>query len=117
MRFCITYMQKAEKINKQALVSLKKYEKALERAKNEAEHSFEENKKQLEKLVSDRHIEIEKLLNQQLADTEFMLAKERQETLAAIDKISINIAKHILNKLDINDVSDDILEKYAGGKH
>ena len=108
------YIQKAEKINKQALASLEKYEKALKKAKLEAESIIATNKVSIEKSIADRHLEIEEILNKKIADTEFMLAKERQETFEAIDAICLKTAKHILNKLDINDVSDDILEKYAG---
>ena len=109
------YVQKAEQINKQALISLNKYEKALEKAKKEAERTFEQNKQSLEKIVADRNTEIEQLLERKIADTEFMLAKERQETVAAIDDISVSLANLILEKLEIKDVDTELLKKYDGG--
>ena len=95
------YVQKAEKINKQALQSLAKYEKALQKAKNEADNSLEQSKIALEKSVADKHAELESLLNKKIADTEYMLAKERQETIAAINDVSNKLALNILNKLNI----------------
>lgn len=108
------FVQKAEKINKQALVSLNKYEKALAKAKSEAQTAIEQNKKQLEETVINRHTEIEELLNKKIADTEFMLAKERQETISAIDEISFKIAEQILVKLDIKSVDENALRKTLG---
>lgn len=108
------YVQKAEKINKQALLSLNKYEKALTKAKQEAELSLEQTKQALEKTVADRHAEIEELLNKKIADTEFMLAKEKKETLAAIDEVSVALAKQILEKFDIKNVDENILKNSAG---
>lgn len=106
------YVQKAEKINKQALQSLAKYEKALQKAKNEAEQSLEKNKIYLEEKVANKHTELENLLNKKIADTEYVLAKERQETLAAINEVSNKLALNILTKLDV-DVNNQKLEEIA----
>ena len=106
------YVQKAEKINKQALQSLAKYEKALQKAKNEADNSLEQSKIALEKSVADKHAELESLLNKKIADTEYMLAKERQETIAAINDVSNKLALNILNKLNV-EVDSQKLEEIA----
>ena len=108
------YVQKAEKINKQALMSLQKYEKALEKAKQEAEISLEQNKKDLEQTVANRHDEIESLMAKKIADAEFMLAKERKETLSAIDEVSLAIAEKIFEKLEIKNVDKNKLTKVGG---
>lgn len=109
------FVQKAEKINKQALISLEKYEKALKKAKENAQRAIDENKKELEQVIATRHLEIEELLNKKIADTEFMLAKERRETLVAIDEVSVNVAEQILNKLGIENVDTAVLTKSIGG--
>ena len=109
------FVQKAEKINKQALISLEKYEKALKKAKEKAQRAIDENKKELEQVIATRHLEIEELLNKKIADTEFMLAKERRETLVAIDEVSVNVAEQILNKLGIENVDTAVLTKSIGG--
>lgn len=95
------FVQKAEKINKQALQSLNKYEKALQKAKNEADLLLEQNKIALQESVSKKHTELEDMLNKKIADTEYMLAKERLETLAAINDVSNKLASEILAKLDV----------------
>ncbi len=109
------FVQKAEKINKQALISLEKYEKALKKAKVNAQTAIDKNKRELEQVIATRHLEIEELLNKKIADTEFMLAKERRETLVAIDEVSVNVAEQILNKLGIENVDTAVLNKSIGG--
>ena len=106
------FVQKAEKINKQALQSLNKYEKALQKAKNEADILLEQNKIALQESVSKKHTELEDMLNKKIADTEYMLAKERLETLAAINDVSNKLASEILVKLDV-EVNPQKLEEIA----
>lgn len=95
------YIQKAEKINKQALQSLDKYEKALKKAKEKANLRIEQNKTDLVKTVSEKHAEIEDILNRKIADNEYMLEKQRQETLETVEQISELLADHILVKFGI----------------
>ncbi len=108
------FVQKAERFNKQALVSLNKYEKALEKAKVEAQNAIADNKKILETSVLARRAQVEELLNKKIADTEIMLAKEKQETLIAIDELALTLATDILAKLDIQNINLDTIRKYTG---
>lgn len=108
------FVQKAERFNKQALVSLNKYEKALEKAKAEAQNAIADNKKILETSVLARRSQVEELLNKKIADTEIMLAKEKQETLIAIDELALTLATDILAKLDIQNINLDTIRKYTG---
>lgn len=108
------FVQKAERFNKQALVSLNKYEKALEKAKAEAQNAIADNKKILETSVLARRAQVEELLNKKIADTEIMLAKEKQETLIAIDELALTLATDILAKLDIQNINLDTIRKYTG---
>ena len=99
------YIQKAEKINKQALQSLDKYEKALQKAKNDADAHIEQNRLELIKTISDKHTEIEDILNRKIADSEYQLTKQRQETLDMVESVSEQLAKNILLKFGVqNDV-------------
>lgn len=95
------YIQKAEKINKQALQSLEKYEKALKKAKNKADERIEQNKNDLAKIISEKHTEIEDILNRKIADNEYTLTKQRQETLATVELVSEQLANSILLKFGI----------------
>lgn len=95
------YIQKAEKINKQALQSLEKYEKALKKAKNKADERIEQNKNDLAKIISEKHTEIEDILNRKIADNEYTLTKQRQETLETVEQISELLADRILVKFGV----------------
>ncbi len=99
------YIQKAEKINQQALQSLDKYEKALKKAKKKANTRIAQNKEDLVKTVSEKYAEIEDILNRKIADNEYMLAKQRQETLDAVEQISQQLADDILIKFGIKKIS------------
>ncbi len=95
------FIQKAEKINKQALQSLEKYEKALKKAKEKANLRIEQNKTDLVKTISEKHAEIEDILNRKIADNEYMLEKQRQETLETVEQISELLADRILVKFGV----------------
>ena len=95
------FIQKAEKINKQALQSLDKYEKALKKAKEKANLHIEQNKTDLVKTISEKHAEIEDILNRKIADNEYMLEKQRQETLETVEQISELLADRILVKFGV----------------
>lgn len=95
------FIQKAEKINKQALQSLDKYEKALKKAKEKANLRIEQNKTDLVKTISEKHAEIEDILNRKIADNEYMLEKQRQETLETVEQISELLADRILVKFGV----------------
>lgn len=97
------FVQKAEKINKQALSSLDKYQKALNKAKQNAELAVAENKQELDKTIAQKKAEIEDVLSRKIADSEYVLAKQKQETLDAIEHIAQNLAESLISKLDISD--------------
>lgn len=95
------YIKKAEKINKQALQSLDKYEKALKKAKDQANERILQNKEDLAKLISGKHAEIEDILNRKIADNEYLITKQRQETLNTVENVSEQLANNILVKFGI----------------
>lgn len=108
------FVQKAERFNKQALISLNKYEKALEKAKSDAKKTIEDNKKDLDANILAKRTQVEELLNKKIADTEIMLAKEKQETLVAIDNLAMILATDILTKLDVQNIGLNISDKPIG---
>jgi F-type H+-transporting ATPase subunit b len=95
------YIQKAEAINRQALQSLEKYQKALNKAKTEADSAIKHNKEELDKTIKAKKEEIDELLSKKIAESEYTLAKERLETMAAINNISAKLADDVLIKLGI----------------
>lgn len=111
-----SYIQKAEKINKLALQSLEKYEKSLQKAKQEAEERIAQNKAELSQSIAEKHAEIEDILNRKIADNEYMLAKERIDTLSAINDISLSLASEIISRLDIEPVDKEKLKMTIADK-
>ena len=97
------FVRKAEKINKQALSSLDKYQKALNKAKQNAELAVIENKQELDKTIAQKKAEIEDVLSRKIADSEYVMAKQKQETLDAIEHIAQNLAESLISKLNISD--------------
>lgn len=95
------FIQKAEKINAQALSSLDKYHKALDKAKNSAETAIAQNRQDLDKTIAEKKAEIEDALAKKIADSEYILAKQKQETLDAIEHISQQLADNIIQKLNV----------------
>lgn len=96
------YIQKAESINQQALQSLEKYQKALNKAKSEADIAIKQNKEELDKTIKAKKEEIDELLSKKIAESEYTLAKERLETMAVINDISAKLADDILVKFGLD---------------
>lgn len=95
-------IQKAERINKQALLSLERYEAAIENAKREADERITAQKQQIEADIEFKKAEIGQYLNQKIAANEALIKKEREETLTAVHQISLETAELILQKLGFN---------------
>lgn len=96
------YIQKAESINQQALQSLEKYQKALNKAKKDSETAIAKNKAELDETIKAKKEEIDKLLSEKIAESEYTLAKERLETMAVINDISAKLADDILVKFGLD---------------
>lgn len=107
------YIQKAEKINKQALSSLEKYETALKKAKEEASGAIADNNAALNAELTERRAENQRLLAQKIAENEDVLNRQRTETLALSDDIALTLALDIVHKAGFADVSADQLKPYA----
>lgn len=94
-------IQKAEKINQKAANILKRYETAIENAKNEIDKKISQEKEQIEAAAELKKAEIGQYLNRQILANETLLKKERAQTLKAVDEISYQTAELILQKLGI----------------
>ena len=96
-----SYIQKAQKINKQALQSLDRYEKAIEKAKEEADRKIIEEKEKQEAEIEFKKAQVNQELTRKVEDIERMLKKERLETLEAVDEVSLRAADFIIEKLGL----------------
>ena len=106
-RYIENYIRKAEKLQEQALISLEKYDLAIENAKNQAEIKSLEAKKELEDFVRQKSEETSSELNKKIAESELMLAKERAVALEEAAKAAAVLSRIILKKIGL----DDLLEK------
>lgn len=95
------YIQKAQKINKQALLSLERYEKAIEKAKEEADRKIKEEKEKQEAEIEFKKAQVNQELTRKVDDIERRLKKERLETLDAVDEVSERAADFIIQKLGL----------------
>ena len=105
------YIRKAEKLNQQAKLSLEKYEKALNDAKIKANENILANQKESAAFLAEEHRLLNERLNKQIAESEFKLAKEKQETLQQIEILSQNLAFDLVQKLGFTQISKEDIEK------
>lgn len=98
------YVQKAEALNRQAQESLNKYHEAISAAEKQAEQEKEKNKEQLRAYLQKTEADMSESLNQKIADNEFMLAKEKKNTLQQIEVIAQDLAYQIVQKLGFQNI-------------
>ena len=105
------YIRKAEEINKQALLTLERYEEMLAVAKANASEQISQNEKDLKTMIADKETEINQQLKEKISEQEALLESERQKTLAKVKEISQNTAFDILQKLNLNIISREELSQ------
>jgi len=94
-------VQKAERINHQAFEILQKYEKKIAEAKENAAFQIEQRKQQLEAETELKKATLKHALDEKIAQSSSVLARERAETIKAVDDVSAQIAELIIAKLDL----------------
>lgn len=96
------YIQKAEVVNKEALQSLEKYEKAIAHAKENAETRRTDSQKALAHFMAEQRAELEAELARKIAQNEANVEKIRLDTQQRINEISVMLAQDILQKAGID---------------
>lgn len=111
------YIRKAEKLNQQAKQSIEKYEQALTEAKAKAAADIAENQKESAAFLAEEEKMLNARLNKQIAESEFKLAKEKQETLQQIESLSQTLAYDIVQKLGFTQITkEELIEASDKGK-
>lgn len=110
------YIQKAEKLNQQAKLSLEKYEKALNAAKAKASADIAANQKESASFLAEEEKLLNERLNKQIADSEFKLAKEKRETLQQIEALSQTLAFDIVQKLGFSEIGKNDVAEAASNR-
>lgn len=99
------FIQKADKLNKQAQKSLDKYNKALNEAKNVAENQIEAGKSELKNYLDEAERKSAIKLGKKIADSELLVAKEKKETMQQIEIIAQDLSFDIVQKLGFSHIS------------
>ncbi|MBR3502046.1 MAG: hypothetical protein IKO06_03980 [Alphaproteobacteria bacterium] len=99
------FIQKADKLNKQAQKSLDKYNKALNEAKNVAEKQIEAGKSELKNYLDEAERKSAIKLGKKIADSELLVAKEKKETMQQIEIIAQDLSFDIVQKLGFSHIS------------
>jgi len=95
------YIQKAESINQKALSTLERYESALSKAKEQTKKQILQTKENAALEIEQKQAAFEHELTSKIAENEFAIAKDRKETLEAVDEVSVKSAAAILQKLNL----------------
>jgi len=107
------YLRKAESANNKAQSTLQKYEDAIAEANKQAMTEMERKQNEIRSYVDEAEAQTAAKLNQQIAAGEFLLAKEKQETLLQIEQISKDLAFDIIRHLGLKQISEQDVEKVA----
>lgn len=107
------YVHKAEQLNRKAKASLEKYESTISAAKEKAKADMEAHQGEVQAYLKESEAQISAKLNQQIASSEFLLAKEKQETMQQIEKIAEDAAFEIVQKLGFSKISLHDIEQLA----
>lgn len=107
------YVRKAEQLSYKAQASLKKYENTIAAAKEKAKNDMEAHQAEVQNYLKEAEAQMSAKLNQQIASSEFLLAKERQETMQQIEQIATNTAFEIVRKLGFSGISLQDVENIA----
>lgn len=110
------YLHKAQELNENAQMAVKRYEKAIEKAKYAQRTQMEKLQQELKEYIDEAEAQSAAKLNQQIASSELLLAKEKQETMQKIDHISQQLALQILHKIGINNITEQHVGNIASEK-
>lgn len=107
------YVRKAEQLNRKAQSALEKYEATIAEAQDKAKAEMEDNQKQIKDYLQQSEAQMSAKLNQKIASSEFLLAKEKQETMQQIEDIAETLAFQVTQKLGFKDISISDIQQIA----
>jgi F0F1-type ATP synthase membrane subunit b/b' len=107
------YVRKAEQLNRKAQSALEKYEATIAEAQDKAKAEMEDNQKQIKDYLQQSEAQMSAKLNQKIASSEFLLAKEKQETMQQIEDIAETLAFQVTQKLGFKDIAISDIQQIA----
>ncbi|MBR5599092.1 MAG: hypothetical protein IKW39_03530 [Alphaproteobacteria bacterium] len=107
---------KAEKINRKAMASLKKYEEAIAAAKISATEKIKQNENELKEILAQKEKDVLQRLDEKIKESEEYLNTELEKTKAKVDKLAEETAFSVLQKLGIDNISIEDVEKASNNR-
>ena len=107
------YVRKAEQLNRKAQSALEKYEATIAEAQDKAKAEMEDNQKQIKDYLQQSEAQMSDELNRKIASSEFLLAKEKKETMQQIEDIAETLAFQVTQKLGFKDISISDIQQIA----
>ena len=100
------YLLKAERVNKKALASLRRYEETLAAAKED----------ELKNMIAEREEDINRQLKEKIAESEAQLLKDKEAAMSKIEEISQAAAYAVIQKLGLETVTAEDIRNAAEAK-
>ena len=99
------YIKKADSLNLQAKLALDNYNETLAQAEKKAEQEIAKEQNELKDYLKNTENKMSAELNKKIADNEFILAKEKKNTLQQIEFIAEDLAFDIVQKLGFSAIT------------
>ena len=107
------YIKKADSLNSQAKLALDNYNETLAQAEKKAEQEIAKEQNALKDYLKNTENKMSAELNKKIADNEFILAKEKKNTLQQIESIAENLAFDIVQKLGFSAITRQDIAKVS----
>lgn len=107
------YIKKADNLNSQAKLALDNYHETLSQAEKKAEQEIAKEQKELKDYLKNTESKMSAELNKKIADNEFILAKEKKNTLQQIEVIAEDLAFDIVRKLGFSGITRQDIAKVS----
>ena len=107
------YIKKADSLNSQAKLALDNYNETLAQAEKKAEQEIAKEQNKLKDYLKNTENKMSAELNKKIADNEFILAKEKKNTLQQIESIAEDLAFDIVQKLGFSAITRQDIAKVS----
>ena len=104
-------LSQAEEFKTKAEASLIQYQKKIQDAAAKAEVAFENAQSELRATMNKKQEELAEKLQKQIKDSEAEIAKNKEQALKEVSKISETIALDIVKKIGIKSVTNDDIKE------
>ena len=109
------YLIAAEQFKQSAEEALEKYEKALKKANEQAADNLHTAEERLKRKIEEKEVRQAKVLADLIEQSQLAIAQQRRQTMEQIEKISVDLAVLIAQKIGVDDVvSKDDINSFIG---